>query len=210
MFSPSRGDVVRVRRSRADLSGQTKVCYFHELGTHTQEVLWLHVPMEKPWRRGTSHKESLPAVVIQYWNTHDKLNTTAKITMQTLKSVQATKVLKALSSGVTQHARYTGSKPGIYSPQKLLYFICYNTFLKYVFQHFHCSWGISVHIQMQLLMSKIPKNESLCMNQSKASDESNFPLIIWIHNLHYIVRKVTSNWITFYSNHPNNDYFSVI
>ena len=47
---PSGGDVVRIRRPGADLSGQAKVCDLHQLRPHAQQVLRLHVPVEETWQ----------------------------------------------------------------------------------------------------------------------------------------------------------------
>lgn len=45
--SPSSWNIIRVRRSRSDLSGKPKVSYFHQLWAHAQKILWLHIPVEK-------------------------------------------------------------------------------------------------------------------------------------------------------------------
>lgn len=73
--SPSSGHVVSVRRSRSDFSGEPKVCYFHQLRTHAQEILWFHVPMEKPWEQkvfmsankkcGTSRLQTISFYTVQ-------------------------------------------------------------------------------------------------------------------------------------------------
>lgn len=45
--SPSSGDIVGVRGSGSDFSGESKVGDLHQLRAHAQQILWFHVPMEK-------------------------------------------------------------------------------------------------------------------------------------------------------------------
>lgn len=52
--SPSSGDIVGVRGSGSDFSGESKVGDLHQLRAHAQQILWFHVPMEKAWTQTNS------------------------------------------------------------------------------------------------------------------------------------------------------------
>ena len=49
LLSPSGWYVVCVGRFGADLSGQSKICYFDQFWTHAQQILRLHISMEEAW-----------------------------------------------------------------------------------------------------------------------------------------------------------------